>query len=192
MQNKPNFQKSQMNVSNIITRNYKYFIPLAGQKNKPNSNPNKPNCLKTKMNVNSLITKDYRKNDDFVVRKNKPNSNPICQRVKMNANVFATKDYENETTLRPQKNKPKTNPISNAKKEQSYFLKSVDAACPVPDGAPDDVLFITLAEPGAISSRPANRLFTMKLPLPFLTSRAVASVSSLRVSRTIQLETIVS
>jgi hypothetical protein len=33
------FSKSQMNVSNIITRNYKNFIPLAGYKNKPNSNP---------------------------------------------------------------------------------------------------------------------------------------------------------
>ncbi len=28
-----------MNVSNIITMNYKNFIPLAGQKNKPNSKP---------------------------------------------------------------------------------------------------------------------------------------------------------
>jgi len=42
MQNKPNFQDAQMNVSNIITRNYKYSISLAGQKNKPNSNPIKP------------------------------------------------------------------------------------------------------------------------------------------------------
>ncbi len=41
MQNKPNFQNDQMNVSNIITSNYKNYIPLAGQKNKPNSNPNK-------------------------------------------------------------------------------------------------------------------------------------------------------
>ncbi len=39
MQNKPNFHDAQMNVSNIITSNYKIFIPLAGQKNKPNSNP---------------------------------------------------------------------------------------------------------------------------------------------------------
>ncbi len=37
--NKPNFQDAQMNVSNIITMNYKNFIPLAGYKNKPNSNP---------------------------------------------------------------------------------------------------------------------------------------------------------
>ncbi len=53
--------------------NYKKFIPLAGQKNKPNSNPIKPNFQKAKMNINSIITKDYRKKDDFVVRINKPN-----------------------------------------------------------------------------------------------------------------------
>ncbi len=63
-----------MNVSNIITRNYKNFIPLAGQKNKPNSKPIKPNLQKAKMNVNLTLTKDYRKNDTFTVQKNKPNS----------------------------------------------------------------------------------------------------------------------
>ncbi len=61
-----------MNVSNIITSNYKIFIPLAGQKNKPNSNPIKPNFKRAKMNANNFITKDYRKKDDFAVRKNKP------------------------------------------------------------------------------------------------------------------------
>jgi hypothetical protein len=53
---------------------YKIFIPLPGQKNKPNSNPNKPNLQKAEMNVNLTLTKDYRKNDDFTVRINKPNS----------------------------------------------------------------------------------------------------------------------
>ena len=62
-----------MNVSNVKTMNYKNFIPLSGQKNKPNSNPIKPNFLKAKMNINSPITKDYRKKDDFIVRINKPN-----------------------------------------------------------------------------------------------------------------------
>jgi hypothetical protein len=62
-----------MNVSNIITMNYKNFIPLPGYKNKPNSNPIKANFRNAKMNVSSIITKDYRKNDDFVVRINKPN-----------------------------------------------------------------------------------------------------------------------
>ncbi len=71
--NKPNFQYAQMNVSSILTRNYKNFIPLAGYKNKPNSNPNKANLRKAKMNVNLTLTKDYRKKDDFIVRINKPN-----------------------------------------------------------------------------------------------------------------------
>ena len=73
MQNKPNFRKAKMNANLYDTMPYKDFIPLAGYKNKPNSNPNKPNFQKAKMNVNSLITKDYRKKDDFVVRINKPN-----------------------------------------------------------------------------------------------------------------------
>jgi hypothetical protein len=74
MQNKPNFQDAQMNVNLYNTRDYKIFIPLAGQKNKPNSNPIKPNLKRAKMNANVFITKDYRKNDDFSVRINKPNS----------------------------------------------------------------------------------------------------------------------
>jgi len=73
MQNKPNFQDAQMNISVYTTKHYQNFIPLAGQKNKPNSNPIKPNLRKAKMNVNSIITKDYRKKGDFVVRINKPN-----------------------------------------------------------------------------------------------------------------------
>ena len=43
MQNKPNFKDVQINVSNIITRNYKNIISLAGQKNKPN--PSGLRCL---------------------------------------------------------------------------------------------------------------------------------------------------
>jgi len=39
MQNKPNFRKSQMNVNHYNTKKYEKYIPLAGQKNKPNSNP---------------------------------------------------------------------------------------------------------------------------------------------------------
>ncbi len=73
MQNKPNYKDAQMNVTSLITMNYKDFIPLAGQNNKPNSNPIKPNLKKAKMNVNLTLTKDYRKKDDFAVRKNKPN-----------------------------------------------------------------------------------------------------------------------
>jgi len=95
-----------MNANSLITMNYKYFIPLAGYKNKPNSNPNKPNFRKGEIDAKCVFTKDYRKNDDFLVRINKPNSNPISEKAKMNANVFVTKDYENETAFRPKKTNP--------------------------------------------------------------------------------------
>ncbi len=72
--NKANFGKAQMNVNTYYIKDYQIFIPLAGQKNKPNSNPIKPNLQKAKMNVNLTLTKDYRKKDDFIVRINKPNS----------------------------------------------------------------------------------------------------------------------
>ena len=94
MQNKPNSLNVQIYINIYETKIYKNFIPLAGQKNKPNSNPIKPNLRKAKMNVNSLITKDYRKNDDFIVRINKPNSNPILKRDKMDVNIYSTKEYE--------------------------------------------------------------------------------------------------
>ena len=73
MQNKPNFRKSQMNVSNYYTTDYERKRNWTLGENKANSNPIKPNLRKAKMNVNLTLTKDYRKNDDFVVRINKPN-----------------------------------------------------------------------------------------------------------------------
>ncbi len=106
MQNKPNLVRLRRIANSVCTMNYEIFLPLAGQKNKPNSNPTKPNFQKAKMNINSFITRDYRKNDDFEVRINKPNSNPISERPKTNATLFTAKDYENETTFRLPKNKP--------------------------------------------------------------------------------------
>ena len=73
MQNKPNFRKAKMNLSYLYTKEYQIFIPLAGKKNKPNSNPIKANFQRAKMNAKDFITKDYIKKDDFVVRINKPN-----------------------------------------------------------------------------------------------------------------------
>jgi len=118
MQNKPNFRKDKMNLSYLYTKEYKNFIPLAGQKNKPNSNPIKPNFRKAKMDVNLTLTKDYTKKDDFAVRKNKANSNPISVKPKMSANLYVIEDYENETAFRPQKNKPN--------QTQSVFLPSIN------------------------------------------------------------------
>ena len=73
MQNKPNFRKSQMNVSILLQIDCENKRNWTLGQNKPNSNPNKPNFKRAKMNVNLTLTKDYRKKDDFAVRKNKPN-----------------------------------------------------------------------------------------------------------------------
>ena len=86
MQNKPNFPDAQMYAINIITRNYKNFIPLAGYKNKPNQT-------------------------QF-----KPKTNPISKMPKMNVNFYNTIDYNNKTYLPRMQNKPKTNPISERPK----------------------------------------------------------------------------
>ena len=126
MQNKPNFQKAQMNVNLYNRTDYENKWQRRVRKNKPNSNPIKPNFQKAKMNVNSIITKDYRKKDDFPVQKNKPNSNPISVKPKMTANAFSQKDYENETAFRPQKNKPNSNPIpERVKLMQSLYLQRI-------------------------------------------------------------------
>ncbi len=58
MQNKPNFRKSQMNVSIFSQMDYENKRNWTIGESKPNSNPNKPNFRKAKMNVNSFITKD--------------------------------------------------------------------------------------------------------------------------------------
>ena len=103
MQNKANFRNFQMSVSNIITMNYKKFIPLAGYKNKPNSNPNKPNLRKAQMNVNVFIIKDYRKKDDFIVRINKPN----FQNAKNEHKLIFYRGLRQCYRLPAKKNKPK-------------------------------------------------------------------------------------
>ncbi len=68
MQNKPNFRKSQMNVSIFSKMAYEYKSNWTLSENKPNSNPIKPNLLKDKTNATLFATNDYRKKDDFVVR----------------------------------------------------------------------------------------------------------------------------
>ncbi len=94
MQNKPNLVRRRRIANSVYTTDYEIFIPLAGQKNKPNSNPNKPNLKRAKMNITSLITKDYRKKDDSAVQKNKPKTNPIAEREIIDAKYVFTKDYE--------------------------------------------------------------------------------------------------
>ncbi|MCH8120765.1 MAG: hypothetical protein IIC00_13700 [Planctomycetes bacterium] len=117
MQNKPNLVRRRRIANSVYTRNYKNFIPLAGYKNKPNSNPIKPNCRKSKIDAKSVFTKDYRKKDAFAVRKNKPNLVRRRRIPKMNVNLYFIEDYENETAYRPKK----TNP------NKPNFFKSITA-----------------------------------------------------------------
>ncbi len=96
MQNKPNFQKSQMNVIIYNTIDYENISDWTIGQNKPNSNPIKACPERSRMG-------------QF----------PKCQ--KMNANVYIIEDYENETAFRPQKNKPKTKPVLSAVEWANFF-----------------------------------------------------------------------
>jgi len=59
MPNKPNFQKSQMNVSIFSKMDYENISDWTLGENKPNSNPNKPNCREGEIDAKCVFTKDY-------------------------------------------------------------------------------------------------------------------------------------
>jgi len=131
MQNKPNFQDVQMNVTILLIMAYENFIPLAGYKNKPNSNPIrqacvvcegvagliKPNCRKGEIDTKCVFTKDYRKKDDFAVRINKPNFFKCQNERKPNFN----KGLQKKRTFSPQK----TNPIQTQSVRPALFAKEL-------------------------------------------------------------------
>jgi len=96
-----------MNLSSFPQNAYENFTPLAGYKNKPNSNPNKPNFQKAKMNINLYFIEHYRKNDDFTVRINKPNFRNGQNERKLNFN----KGLHKKRLFSRPKNKPNSNPI---------------------------------------------------------------------------------
>jgi len=103
MQNKANSLNVQIYINIYHTKDYQNFIPLAGYKNKPKTNPNKPNFRKAKMNVNLYVIEDYRKKDDFVVRINKPNFRNGQNERKLNFN----KGLQKKRLFSSPKNKPK-------------------------------------------------------------------------------------
>jgi len=107
MQNKPNFQDTQMNVTSLITMNYKKTNLALSEVEWANSNPIKPNHQKGKIDAKSVLTKDYRKKDDFIVRINKPNFPKGQNERKFNFN----KGLKKKRLFSSPKNKPKTNPI---------------------------------------------------------------------------------
>jgi len=59
MQNKPNFRKSKMNVSSLLTMKYANLSNWTLGENKPNSNPIKPNLPEGKIDAKCVFTKDY-------------------------------------------------------------------------------------------------------------------------------------
>jgi hypothetical protein len=60
MQNKPNFRKSQMNVTKVLTKEYVHMDTWSSGKNKPNTNPIqsqfKPNSNPIKAKTNPIQT----------------------------------------------------------------------------------------------------------------------------------------
>jgi len=72
---KPNFQKAQMNVNSLITKDYRKKDAFAVRKNKPNSKPiltRKP--ILPRMNVNFCAAGYYDGKPTFAVRKGRPNN----------------------------------------------------------------------------------------------------------------------
>jgi hypothetical protein len=59
MQNEPNFRKSQMNVNNVLTREYEKKDTWCSGKKQSQTNPNKAKFKKAKMNVTSILIKGY-------------------------------------------------------------------------------------------------------------------------------------
>jgi hypothetical protein len=62
MQNKPNFRKSQMNVSAVITTVNENISNWTLGQSKPNSNPIKANLPEGKIDAKCVFTKDYEEN----------------------------------------------------------------------------------------------------------------------------------
>ena len=150
-----------MNVTSLITMNYKKTNLVLSEVEWANSNPNKPNFQKAQMNVNSFITKDYIKNDDFLVRINKPNSNPISSKAKMSANSLLTMDYDNVTAFQLQKNKPKQ--TQSLVKDLITLVKNSCAPCRMLL----QCILENLNKPGELKT---ERKFRSRLRIPHLLS----------------------
>ena len=91
MQNKPNFRKSQVNVSDLITVGYGKMDTWSGGKNKANSKP---------------IQTQYKANTNPIQTQFKPNSNPIQTQFKPKTNPKQTQNKPNTKPIQTQ-----TNPI---------------------------------------------------------------------------------
>ncbi len=81
MQNKPNFQKSQMNVSIYLQKVYENKSNWTLGQNKPNS---KPISVRPKMSANVYVIEDYENETALRPKKTNPiqtQSNPVLSAV---------------------------------------------------------------------------------------------------------------
>ncbi len=93
MQNKANFQKSQMNVTSFITKHYENKSNWTLGENKPNSNPIKANLLDAQMNISSVLTKYYENVRLHRRGENKPNQTQFqTQRFRLSHAIRDTHD----------------------------------------------------------------------------------------------------
>ena len=93
MQNEPNLQKSQMNVTSLITVAYENIANCKLCENEPNTNPIKPKTNPIlsavgglQMNITSFYTVDYKNIANCKLCENKANTKPIQTQYKPNTN----------------------------------------------------------------------------------------------------------
>ena len=128
MQNKANFRQSQMNVTKVLTMEYKNKTLSRSGKNKANSKPNKANFPESQMNVNKVLTKDYENNSNCKLCENKANSNPIQSQTKpisevKNAAKSPTRRYSTGTNKTLQKIVRKAAIVADKFLNRRNFLK---------------------------------------------------------------------
>ena len=82
MQNKPNFQKSQIYLSFFNKMTYENISNWTLGQNKPKTNPILSAVGGFQMNVCIFLTMTYENISNWTLGQNKPNSNPISENPK--------------------------------------------------------------------------------------------------------------
>ena len=99
LQNKPKFRKSQMNVTNVLTKDYVQMDTWSSGTKQSQTNPNKAKSKKAKMNVTSILTVGYEnkspirapKKQSQIPKRQKPMQTSLAQRIMENTRFLATK-----------------------------------------------------------------------------------------------------
>jgi len=104
MQNKPNLLDAKMNVNSLVTMNYKNFIPLAGQKNKPNSNPI---AERVKLMQSLYLQRIIKKNAAKGYEKTKPKQTQFAKRLQLMQSLYLQRIMKKYADMGCEKTKPK-------------------------------------------------------------------------------------